>query len=82
MRKALRLMGPLSSRSWSGVVGCMGYSGVCGLCRSTHLACHIVCLVLAILRIGVVVYLGQFLIYRVGVFFGFFGGCVVCCVSE
>ena len=59
MRRALRLMGLPSSRSGHLVVGCKGYSVGCGLCRSTHLMCHIACLIFAIHRIGVVVYLGQ-----------------------
>jgi len=50
------LVGLLSSRSGPLLVGCMGYSVGCGLCRSTHLVYHIVRPVLAIHRIGVAVY--------------------------
>ena len=47
------LVGFLSSRSGPLMVGCMGYSVVYGLFRSTCLVCHIARPVLAILRIGV-----------------------------
>ena len=57
------LMGLLSSRSGPLVVGCMGYSVVRGLYRSTCLVCHKVRPVLAILRIGVVVGPEQTLIW-------------------
>jgi len=53
----LCLVGFPSSRFGPLVVGCMGYSGVCDLCRSTRLACHIICPLLAIFRIGMVVFL-------------------------
>jgi hypothetical protein len=53
------LVGLPSSRSGSLMVICIGCSVVCGLCRSTYLACCIVCPVLAILRIGVAVFLEQ-----------------------
>ncbi len=59
MRRTLRIEGPPSSRSGPLVVGRMGYSVGCGLCRRTHLMCHIVCPILAIHRIGVVVHLAQ-----------------------
>jgi len=52
-------LGLPSSRFRPLVEECMGYSGECGLCQSTHLACHIVYPVLAILRIGVVMFLKQ-----------------------
>ena len=57
------LVGLLSSMYGLLVVGYMGYSVVCGLFRSTYLVYHIVHLALAILRIGVVVYPGQILIW-------------------
>ncbi len=50
------LAGLLSSRYGPLIVGCMGYSVVCGICRSTHQAYHIGSPVLAIRRIGVAVY--------------------------
>jgi hypothetical protein len=50
------IVGLPSNRSWPLAVGCMGYGGVCGLCRRRRLMRHIVCPVLAILRIGVVVF--------------------------
>ncbi len=50
------LVGPLSSKSGPLMVGCMGYSVVCGLFRSTYLVYHKVRPVLAILRIGMAVY--------------------------
>ena len=58
-KEQIMLMGLPSIRSGPLVVCCMGYNGVFDLWRSTHLACHIVCPALAILLIGVVVFLEQ-----------------------
>jgi hypothetical protein len=60
------LLGLPSIRSGPSIVSCMGCSVVCGQCRSTHLACHIVCPVLAILRIGVTVFLEHTWVWLVG----------------
>ena len=57
------LVGLLSSRSGPLMVGCMGYSVVCGIFRSTYLMCHIVRPVLATLRIGMAVCPEQTLIW-------------------
>jgi hypothetical protein len=57
------LVGLLSSMYGPLVIGCMGYSVVCGLFRSMYLVYHIARPVLAILRIGVAMYPGQTLIW-------------------
>ena len=80
--RTMRLMGPLRCRSWLWEVDCRGYSGICVLCRSTYLAHCIIYLGFAILRIGVVECLGQYLIYWARVFVGSFWDCVVCCAYE
>jgi hypothetical protein len=77
-KRTLCLMGLPSSRYGPLVVGCMSYIGVCGLCRSTRLACHVVCPELALLRIEVVVFLKQSSIWWVGVLFWIFFR--FCCV--
>ena len=57
------IVGPLNSRSGPLMVGCMGYSVVCDIFRSTYLGYHIVRPVLPILRIGVAVFSEQTLIW-------------------
>ena len=63
------LVDHLSSKSGPLVVGCTGYSVVCGLFRRTYLVYRIVRPVLATLRIGVAVCPWQTLICGVAILF-------------